>query len=478
MYDAMIVISIGVLALVTAYYVRHRACSIYHPVTMYLAFHALVFVFRPIMSRIYDYRVIYNAVGFQPSEWDKITVLLGTNLALIVFVAVALRVGGQPMVFRQEPAEVARRSYWMRLVWLVAIPIGLLAAYSLITQWLLESSSIRINKMDMRTGIQTMDAMSGYLVIVGSMLTPISVIFAYLNRFKLWSLLPFVAFAILRLGTGGRGDFISGLLMLGALFLFDQRRKWPTPRTMMVAAVAAVLFVGVVQDRGAAIRELFGIEGINEARVGWGTHYKPFEHSDTAMLEAFQYVVYVVPQRSGSYDYFANNLRIITEPIPRALWPEKPYGSPVSFFNLYDYGTPIAMVLSMPGIGWYSLGYLGVAIWSALFAWFFGACYRSFAAGNQSNFATMSYAIVLGVAPLAFRDGLLLTILKLMFAYYLPLLLLLALVMIFYPQVLKRVSRMARSERAAPALQPRSQRQATRSVVPRAWRKERAGLGT
>ena len=280
MYDAMIVVSIGVLAFVTVFYVRHPACSIYHPVTMYLAFHALVFVFRPIMSRVYDYRLIYNAVGFYPSEWGRVTVLLGTNLALLVFVGVALRVGGQPMQFRQGPAEVANRRYWMRLFWLVAIPIGLVSVYSLVTQWLLESASIRINELDERTGARTMTIVSGYLVIAGSMLTPITVIFAYLNRFKLWSLLPFAGFAILRLGTGGRGDFISGLLMLGALFLFDQRRKWPTPRTVMAGLAGLLVFVTVVQDRGAGVRELFGLEGVNESRV-WAGRYTSRSNTTT-----------------------------------------------------------------------------------------------------------------------------------------------------------------------------------------------------
>ena len=364
----------------------------------------------------------------------------------------------------------------MRLFWLVAIPVGLLAAYSLITQWILESSSIRINKMDMRTGIQTMDAMSGYLVIVGSMLTPITVMFAYLNRFKLWSLLPFAAFAVLRLGTGGRGDFVSGLLMLGALFLFDQRRKWPTPRTMLVGLLGAALFVGVVQDRGAAVRELFGIEGINETRVGWETNYRPFEQSDTAMLEAFQYVVYVVPERSKSYDYFAHNLQILTEPIPRALWPGKPAGSPLTFFHLYDYGTPIAMALSMPGIGWFNLGYLGIAIWSALFGWFFGASYRRFVTGSQSNLAAMAYGVLLGIAPLAFRDGLLLTIIKLSFAYYLPLLLLLGMVRLIYPWILDRYSTAVRVVAEKVKVQPRSRRSSNGSVVPRARRNRQTPL--
>lgn len=330
--------------------------------------------------------------------------------------------------------------------------------------------------MDERTGVRTMSAgVSGYFIVLGSMLATLSVVCAYLHRFTPLSLIPFVGFVILRLGTGGRGDFIAATVMLVVLFLYDQRRKWPDLRAVAIGLVVVLAFTTVVQDRGAAVREAFGLSGVNATRVWVDKKYRPFEQNDTAMLEAFEFIVYAVPKRSGSYDYFTNNLRIFVEPIPRSWWKDKPAGSPVQFFHLYDYGNPIAMAHSMPGIGWLSMGYIGIVIWSALFAWFYGKAYALFASGRQTNLAVMTYAIVFSTTLIAYRDGLLITIIKLSFAYFIPLVVLIALVRLLDPRLLSSdhvgaTGKAASIPRARGQLQPRAARNAAAALVPRAWR--------
>lgn len=46
MYPFMIFISIVIFTATVIVYVRHQACALYHPLTVYLAFHAIVFIFR------------------------------------------------------------------------------------------------------------------------------------------------------------------------------------------------------------------------------------------------------------------------------------------------------------------------------------------------------------------------------------------------------------------------------------------------
>jgi hypothetical protein len=227
---------------------------------------------------------------------------------------------------------------------------------------------------------------------------------------------------------------------------------------------------------------MFGIEGINVNRVdlsGRLADEKPLEQMDFANLEATEFVVYAVPQKTGSYDFFLNNLRILTEPIPRALWPDKPLGEPVRIFYLYDYGNFIAMALGLPAVGWYSLGYLGVAIWSAFFAWIYGAAYRGFAGGRQSNVSVMSYAFIFSTTILAFRDGMLITIAKLALPYFFPIVLLTLLLRLMSPALLKSPREapvlsgiVAPTSRQASEQVKRSERARARSriAVPRAWR--------
>ena len=168
---------------------------------------------------------------------------------------------------------------------------------------------------------------------------------------------------------------------------------------------------------------------------------------DFANLEYFEYIVHAVPQRTGTYDYFAHMLQIATEPIPRALWPDKPAGSPVQLFSLWDYGKPIGMTASLPGMGWMSLGYAGVAIQALIFALLFGYAYRALLLRRGGPVARLGYALVIGASLIGFRDGTLLTLVRLVPFYFGPLLLALLL------------ARLA-AERAAPVrLEPAAARQ-------------------
>lgn len=84
------------------------------------------------MSRIYGFDLIYKAVGFYPSEWDRVTVQIGTNLALVVFAWVSLKIGSQAMVWRQSEREKFDRRMWVKHFWIIAVPLGSIAIYALL----------------------------------------------------------------------------------------------------------------------------------------------------------------------------------------------------------------------------------------------------------------------------------------------------------------------------------------------------------
>jgi hypothetical protein len=484
MYEFVISLSVIVFAVVIFFYLRHPACAFYHPATVCLGFHGLVFVFRPIVSVIYRFDAIYKAVGFYPTESERITVLLAANLNMLVFVSASLAVGKSAMTWRQGPLDFLDRKKLLPIFLFVAIPLGLFAIYANLWQWFFEASSGDINAMDLKTGARTLTATNGYFLLAGSTLGPIVVTFAFLNRFSPLSILPFVGFALLRLGTGGRVDFIVATAMMIVLYLYEKRRRWPNLRSVMLGLLAAFVFVFVVQDRGATVRQLFGVEGVNENRINSRKDLKPFEEIDYAQLEAAEYVIGVVPARTGTYDYFVANLQLLTEPIPRMWWKNKPAGAPIKFFNLYDFGKPIGMAVSMAAVGWMSLGFLGVAIWSGFFGWVYGRLYRWFAGGSQSNLSLVIYSIAYSLALIAFRDGTLIMIARLSLGYFASFVGLFAMLKVFRPALIAapafRLAAAEASEAArrmltraqrpsGPAL-PRARRALASGAVPRAWR--------
>jgi hypothetical protein len=409
--------------LVTFAFVRSPYFSVFHPLTFYCAFHGLLFVFRPIVAQILDFQMIYRAYEFTPSASDKLTVILASNLGFLCFALFCMREGSVAMTFKQDRVTDAERGRLAQLfpwVALICLPIG---AWSLANTWndVSEFAGHADMQFNKGNGVFTSTKSSGYAREAQLMLASLGAIFAWLMRFRLWSLAPLVAFVVFRAGTGGRGPFVTALASVGLLYLFEQRRRLPTMRVAAGMVALVLSFAAVGSDRGGAIRGLLGEQ--TDVRVGGSDRLRFMEGMDFGNLEYFEYLVYVVPQRSDTYGYFNGVLQLVTEPIPRAWWAGKPVGAPFERISLFDYGFPIGMTRSLPGEGWHSLGWLGVMIWCGLWGWVLGLIYRRFADGSQGTFHTVGYMIFVPILIIAFRDGQIATIFRQGIFFFAPILL-------------------------------------------------------
>ena len=416
MYETVLILSVVIFAVTTALFLRQPSASMLHPTTFYLMFHGIVFVVRPVFAWYYGYGgLMYRAMHFTPTLQDKVEALICANLALVAFVAVSLLLIREPLVFMQNSFDINQRSQLMKRFLVVALLFGAIAAYS--TYWVLDysQSGEAFSDIDYRTGARAMRATNGYFFAAGLMLASIVAIIAFLGRFTLWSMAPFVVFALYRFATGQRGAVVTAAVMMALLYMYDRRKKWPTLAVVLAALVIAPVFNSIRSDRGAGLRESIGYE-LAEGDVRQTTPQEeeeaPLETMDLGMMEMVEFVTWSIPEKSGSYDYFLGNLQIFTEPIPRALWPEKPIGQPIKLFDMYSHAVTINGVMSVPGMGWVYWGYPGVVIWAAVFALIYGSGYKAFARGSQSNLAVIGYVIFLSTAVISYRDGLLLTVLK------------------------------------------------------------------
>ena len=137
-------------------------------------------------------------------------VLICTNLGLIAFMAASLKFAGDRLQFRQGSADLAERAPLLRRFALIAVPLGALAAWSLLWQWQHAASGEELRIIDQRTGWTALRAGHGYFIGAAGLLAPIVAMIAFLGRFRWWSLLPFAGFAVLRLGTGGPTSWPQG----------------------------------------------------------------------------------------------------------------------------------------------------------------------------------------------------------------------------------------------------------------------------
>lgn len=421
MYDLLLAASLLIWLAVSVAYLRHPAAALFHPATIYLAFHGFLFVLRPILSRIYDYQLIYRLYGFHPSLSDKITVILATNLGFLVFMGVSLTIASRPVVFRRDRFDEAQKSLLIPPFLAASTILAPLGLAAILTAWNEKSSDTTTMIRDMSTGIAINTTSSGWYNDAQLAVAPIVVGIAWLFRFKPWALIPFGLYVVLQSGTGSRGSLIYACLALAFLYLIEKRKCWPETRSLALIGLAVLLFTTVIQDRGKSVRGLF----VEDNAVIWsgGEKLAPLEQMDYANLEFFEFIVYAIPQRTGTYGYFLSNLQLLTEPIPRAWWPGKPLGAPIKLFNLWDYGAPIGITGSLPGGGWGELGFLGVAIQCGLFAWFYGLAYRKLLIERQTNLTVYIYTLVIAATVVTYRDGSVLTVVKQLNFYLAPVLL-------------------------------------------------------
>ncbi|MFO1254995.1 MAG: hypothetical protein U1E37_04925 [Sphingomonadaceae bacterium] len=411
MYLIVLVASLLVFCAVTVAFLRSGYFSLFHPFTIYSMFHGLVFVVRPFFSYWLEYEAIYKAYQFVPSASDKITVILAVNLGFLSFAYFCFRHGAVPMRFGGGPAQVAERNLLVRYFpWVIAI-CAPMAIWSLMTSFSAASQYTRFGiSMDRATGISHFTDGTGYFAEAQMMLVPLAALSAWLFRFRLVALAPLAMFVILRAGTGGRGPFVSALFATGLLYLYEKRRRFPTLLVMSGLVAVTSLFSAVEIDRGQAVRALFGEQ--TDIRKVSDEKTRFMEGMDLGNLEFFEYIVYVVPQRSGTYGYFNDVLQLFTEPVPRALWPGKPLGAPFQSFSMFDYGFPIGYTRSLPGNGWFALGWLGVFITCSAWGYVLGLIYRRFVEGPQNPYQVASYIILLSILIIAYRDGSLVTVFR------------------------------------------------------------------
>ena len=465
MYFLVLCASGFVFAWVIAFYLRSGFASVFHPISVYLAFHGWVFVIRPFFAWLYDYHVIYQVYGFHPSLATKITVIVAANLGLVAFVLAAWRSGNVPFVFRQGPTDREHRHRLLTAFVPVAVLLGMIGVASLSSSY---TATVWTMHRDAGSGITVNTTANGWFVEAQNLLAPLSVYLAWCFRFRWYSLAPLVAFVVIRSGTGGRGPFVVACFAAALLWLFDRRKQWPSARVLAVSLAVLGLFYLVGQDRGQSVKAFVNQGEVIRVEKKWDF----MESMDWANLEFFEYVAHIVPERTGTYGYFVDNLQIFTEPIPRKFWKDKPVGAPIKMFSLFAYGNPVGMTYSLPGYGWAQAGYFGVILWCGLWGLALGAVYARFARSRQGNFAVAAYFAFLPIFVIAFRDGQLITILRTGVFYLAPVAawwLAARALGIPDPNALRR-RRAERHVGAAPGDPPR-RRSRPEPIVPRAWRR-------
>ena len=414
MYLSLLIVTTFIYFVILFIYLQHHAASAFHPLTLYLAFHGLVFMIRPWTAYFYQYRLIYEVYRFIPDAYAKNMALVVANVGLVAFAWASLRFGNQPMRFRITALSTFERGRMVRPFVIVFLLMQPWFLYSIYLGWFNRMTDKSLSTLDKVTGVLTSADTNGYAVGGAHLAVFLLPLLAWLFRFRLWVIVVVGAYLFVMLGMGTRGPTVMAVVGIALFYLYEKRRKWFEWKTVIIVVLGISIFSAIGFDRGRGLRMLFVEDSSNfwQYRASVEGRLTPLEGMDFGNLEMVEFLTETVPRKTGTFEYFVDQLQLFTEPIPRALWEGKPIGKPVRLFNLFDYGHPIGATWSMPGEGWLQLGLAGVVLWCGAWGAVIGRLYNRFACGRQTVFKVSSYFILLSMMIVCYRDGTLLSVMR------------------------------------------------------------------
>lgn len=401
MLDLALAAQVLVWLAVSAGFAVSRRASIYHPLTIYLGFHGLVFVLRPLAVQYLGFDAIWRYMEIQPSEHELILTLAVSSAALVFFAAACLITGNVEPGF-SSAAPISFTPAHRRGLWLTTLLLSPFIAYSIHS---LLDGGMRGEHIG---GTFVLTGASGYTLEAQYMAGPLICAWLAVTRFKWTVVLPTLLYVCYR-SYAGWSRWTIVLLFLGIMLVYSwqQRNRWLPVWAYILALPVFILFLTLGQNRDYFKQFLSG-EHITQTSEGSSSLERirlKYDTQEFANFDFLCFVVAAVPGQTGTFTYGAQYLQLFTEPIPRKLWPGKPAGAPIQTFNLNSYGNFLGLTPSMPGDGWMSGGWLGLFITLSLAGALLGVAHRWFWRHSADNMAALFYLVGLAMVPQWFRDG-------------------------------------------------------------------------
>jgi oligosaccharide repeat unit polymerase len=410
MIEIILFLNVALFAALVFFLFVRGYINIYSGLSIYLAFHFLVFVQRPVLVHIFDLRGSFEYMGYMPTDDIFVKTIVVANVGLLSFVfayLLSLRFSPVSPTFNAPVfGPLEQRS--MRLALLLLSP---LIAYSVFLAFTLRQAVGtevldelgRLNMtVDPATGQTLYTDNTAYVVGGRDFALAFCGLLIYSARGRWWSYLPALFFSLLALQLGERWPIVITALVAILMTLYVGKRNTFTVKDFGVLLVVLVAFIAVGQNRGTLVRFLT----TGELTLNFDLSQSSFgDHLDFANFDFLTFVLAKVPDVSKTYSYFTQYLGALTQPIPRVLWPDKPVRSPIVLVTLESYGHFTGLTTSLVGDGWISLGYAGVVMTTGFAGALYGWLFKRFCRPAISIYFFCSYFWIDALLVQWARDG-------------------------------------------------------------------------
>jgi hypothetical protein len=364
-------INLTLWALTCGLFFGYFRMPVYHPMALYLVYHFLGFVLRPLAVYQDGSSFIWARIGFIPTVDDIVVITIVANLALFGCVLGAFwGLRGRSRILMVPPTSfIVTRPKRFAFVALLLLILGLYSVYRAYGSGGLESVNSFETAIDADGG-QQLQGISGYTLALAEAL-PILCIILLLSRVpKTIAYSVTGLFVVLRVYIGAqRLSFV--VVMAVALFgaLIAQRRRFPTIGVIVALLVGATLFDFVGHDRYVLRRVFAGEAGIGELfeRYTDDRSSKDSKAMDIVEYESATAAIFIIRDYSG-YSYGSQYLRMFIWPIPRQIWKDKPVFTSTVNINAYRYNFR-SLTYSLYGDLFMALGYPAVFLGMFVLGW-------------------------------------------------------------------------------------------------------------
>jgi hypothetical protein len=402
--DSVVVITCAILLW------KHARVSALHPAPVYLLFHVLVVTER-VYSVLAGSPTLFTGSGrgvLPVSEAEIAWAVNLADLALITMTAAWIKVGADDRRKYGIPAgntlpDPNGAMLSEKVIWIVggiAAPIGLVALYyfgNTLTVGTYGAYKVDLGEWNSSSWIMITQSWAGLVLLC----------LIYYYGFRKMFVVPMCAYLLLMAVQGyNRFRVLLPLIYLLLVWLSRRGRKWP-PLWMGGAGLAVLLVFYPLKTIGTMVQTGKPVSDIAEVTANMLEDVTGGHSGDQVVLDEFASTVSLV-DNSDRYYYGTLYYPLLTLPVPRQWWPNKPP------LNLYQHelsspSRPMAlagMVATLHGESYANLGVLGIIIISYVSAYYLGWFY--FAALRKSYFSVYRFTYVMVACNLiqVFRDGL------------------------------------------------------------------------
>ena len=401
----MLVIDFFVVLMSATVLLRYARLSHSHPATIYLFFHLYTFTLR-LIGLMFGAPTIFSQWGwvYEPvTDAEIVRAAFLGDLALISMTVAWVRASLTDLKKSQNrdasPHEkipnLSLPHIWSVVA--IAFPLGLLGLWAFTNLPGLESEGLELGEWQSSSWF--------FITQVWAGLSILALIYWY--GFRWWLMIPMSVYLLIMTYQGyHRFRVIIPAILMIQIYLDRRKLKWP-PVYIMAAIFALMLIffplknIGQMAQEGAAVSEIVtsSTEDINKAFIA--------KAPDQQFLDQYASALTLIDDGEKFY-YGATYLPLVTLPIPRQWWPDKP-GLADYLRDISKPWRPMAemgMIVTFLGESYANFGYLGIIVLPYFLAYLLGRMYFRAYRRNYFSVTRLAYLLIACNLLQVYRDGL------------------------------------------------------------------------